>query len=98
MSKVINLFKNKKVEENKQLSYQERTANCINFEIENSKSCECIYCKDKQLLSSKLAQVSQWLVLNHIEKTKHILYDGDWLEIMDMATSYVVNHLNKKGQ
>jgi hypothetical protein len=101
MAEIIDFKTRKKVDKPVQLGYIERTKKCIALELETKVPCTCEPCIAKRLLTSKLVTISNWLVLDYMEKNKNVsLYRGDWADIVNWAalevTHRVLNNITKK--
>lgn len=63
-------------------TYIERAQKCIDrAKVTADKKCDCNICNDKQILISKLTDISYWLVLDYIQRTGNDLFYPDWFDI-----------------
>lgn len=90
MSKIIDIKSKKEVKLAPKISYLDRAKLCqekAKVTIDNK--CDCVFCVNKELLSSKLATISQWLVTDYCEKTGLELYWADWFDVSVMSANKV---------
>lgn len=90
MSKIIDIKSKKEVKKTKKESYVDRTRLCMEvakFKIDGK--CDCVYCTNKEILASKLATISQWLVTDYCQKTGLELYWADWFDVTVMSANKV---------
>jgi len=100
MAKIIDIKSKKEVKQPPKFSYLERSVFCVErAKITPNKKCDCIYCTNKEILSSKLATISQWLVTDYCQKTGLELCWADWFDVTVDAANKVKDivypHLKK---
>jgi len=96
MSKVFDFFTKKQIDvvEN-EVDYITRIQNCLNKIVETNKPCNCKYCNAKSLLANKLMTISEWLILDHQQKTGLRFAKGDWADIITETQYYVDSKIYK---